>query len=93
MTLNGRFYLNKKATLFLERHTNRPYPSSGGSDNPVLARPLQFRDYLRKHPEAAAEYAALKKELAKKYIQDIESYVDGKTAFVEVANYGGPTIP
>lgn len=52
-------------------------------NNPVLVRPLQFRDYLRRHPDAAAEYASLKKELAKKCIQDMEAYVAGKTEFVE----------
>ena len=52
-------------------------------DNPVLRRPLQFRDYLRKHPGTAAEYGALKEELAKRCGQDIEAYVSGKTEFVE----------
>jgi len=52
-------------------------------ENPVLVRPLQFRDYLRKHPDAALKYAALKKELAKSCGQDMEAYVAGKTRFVE----------
>jgi GrpB-like predicted nucleotidyltransferase (UPF0157 family) len=52
-------------------------------DNPVSVRPLQFRDYLRKHPDAAVEYGALKKELAKRCEQDMEAYVAGKTGFVE----------
>ena len=52
-------------------------------NHPVLVRPLQFRDYLRKHPDAAAEYGALKKQLAKRCGQDMEAYVTGKTGFVE----------
>ena len=52
-------------------------------DNPVLLRPLRFRDYLRRHPEIAEKYGELKKELAKRCGQDIEAYVNGKTAFIE----------
>jgi GrpB-like predicted nucleotidyltransferase (UPF0157 family) len=52
-------------------------------DDAVLVRPLQFRDYLRKHPDAAVEYGALKKELAKRCGQEMEAYVAGKTGFVE----------
>jgi GrpB-like predicted nucleotidyltransferase (UPF0157 family) len=53
-------------------------------NNPVLLRPIRFRDFLRKHPEAASEYGELKKELAKSCKQDIDAYVAGKTAFVEM---------
>ena len=42
-----------------------------------------FRDYLRTHADAAAEYAALKRELAVKHPFDREAYIQGKTAFVE----------
>lgn len=52
-------------------------------DNPVLVRPLRFRDYLRKHPDEAMEYESLKKQLAKRCGQDMEAYVTGKTRFVE----------
>jgi GrpB-like predicted nucleotidyltransferase (UPF0157 family) len=43
---------------------------------------LAFRDYLRVHPEAAARYAALKRELAQSYRDDREAYTQAKTAFV-----------
>jgi GrpB-like predicted nucleotidyltransferase (UPF0157 family) len=49
----------------------------------VLVKPLQFRDYLRRHPEAAAEYGVIKRELAKNCVQDIDAYVAGKTGFIE----------
>ena len=52
-------------------------------DHPVLLRPLQFRDYLRKHPDAVEQYGVLKKELAKSCVQDLDAYVAGKTGFVE----------
>jgi GrpB-like predicted nucleotidyltransferase (UPF0157 family) len=40
------------------------------------------RDYLRAHPDAAAEYGALKKRLAEAFPHDIDRYVEGKTDFV-----------
>ncbi len=52
-------------------------------DHPVLLKPLQFRDFLRKHPEAAEEYGILKRELAKSCVQDLDAYVAGKTGFIE----------
>jgi putative glutamine amidotransferase len=45
-------------------------------------RHLAFRDHLRAHPDDAAEYAALKRELAAKHPRDIQTYVDGKSAFI-----------
>ena len=43
---------------------------------------LYFRDYLRAHPEAAAEYAALKQQLAQRFRHDRDAYTDAKGAFV-----------
>jgi GrpB-like predicted nucleotidyltransferase (UPF0157 family) len=47
---------------------------------------LTFRDYLRGHPDAAREYAALKRELARQHggatAASREAYADAKTAFV-----------
>ena len=47
-----------------------------------IVRHLAVRDYLRAHPEDADRYAALKQELATRFPADIESYCDGKDAFV-----------
>jgi GrpB-like predicted nucleotidyltransferase (UPF0157 family) len=44
---------------------------------------LLFRDYLRDHPAIAKEYAQLKQQLAMKYPNDREAYLEGKTEFVE----------
>lgn len=44
---------------------------------------IAFRNYLSSHPETAAEYAALKKELAAKFEHDREAYTDGKSNFIK----------
>jgi GrpB-like predicted nucleotidyltransferase (UPF0157 family) len=43
---------------------------------------LTFRDYLRRHPEAASAYHQLKLDLAREHGPDGQGYVDDKTAFV-----------
>lgn len=43
---------------------------------------LAFRDYLRIHPEAALEYAALKRRLVLEHAGDRVAYTQGKTAFI-----------
>lgn len=45
-------------------------------------RHLLFRDYLRQNPELANEYAALKKQLAKRAWVDVNEYADAKTEFI-----------
>ena len=44
---------------------------------------LAFRDYLRKQPALAAEYADLKVGLAKQFEFDREAYTDAKGPFVQ----------
>ncbi len=44
---------------------------------------ILFRDYLCRHPEDAARYASLKRELAERYSTDRDGYTDGKARFVE----------
>ncbi len=48
-----------------------------------LRRHILFRDYVRSHPEAARDYAALKRSLAERYRDDRLAYTEGKGAFVE----------
>ncbi|WP_100065681.1 GrpB family protein [Miniphocaeibacter massiliensis] len=48
-----------------------------------ILRHLAFRDYLRENEKARAEYGNLKEELAKRYPNDIESYMDGKNEFIK----------
>jgi GrpB-like predicted nucleotidyltransferase (UPF0157 family) len=45
-------------------------------------RHIAFRDHLRAHPEAAAEYAALKRDLAARFGADREGYTEAKTDFI-----------
>jgi GrpB-like predicted nucleotidyltransferase (UPF0157 family) len=47
-----------------------------------LRNHLVLRDYLRIHPVAATQYGTLKMRLAEQYPQNIEAYVQGKTAFI-----------
>jgi len=54
------------------------------TDHPEWDAHLRFRDFLRKQPEAAARYAALKRELAAKHPHDRVAYGEGKTAYVSV---------
>lgn len=51
-------------------------------DNPEIARHLNFCDYMRAHPDEAAAYGRLKEQLARRFPEDMESYVAGKTDFV-----------
>ena len=48
-----------------------------------VERHLAFRDYMLAHPEDAQQYSELKRELAKKYPQDIDGYMDGKDEFIK----------
>jgi GrpB-like predicted nucleotidyltransferase (UPF0157 family) len=43
---------------------------------------LLFRDYLRAHPDAAAAYAGLKRELAAEFGSDRKGYPEAKSDFV-----------
>ena len=45
-------------------------------------RHLAVRDYLRAHPEEAARYEALKRELAERHPADRLGYIQGKEEFV-----------
>jgi GrpB-like predicted nucleotidyltransferase (UPF0157 family) len=65
--------------------------------HPEIARHLAFRDHLRAHPQVAAAYGALKRELARVHGDARQSYQDGKSAFIEdvlrtamAAAYVGP---
>jgi GrpB-like predicted nucleotidyltransferase (UPF0157 family) len=51
-------------------------------DNPEIARHINFRDYLRAHPDDALAYSRLKESLAKKFANDAVSYTDGKSDFI-----------
>ena len=52
------------------------------SGNQELQRHLNFRDYLRDHPESVKEYELLKLELANN-ARTREEYTEGKSEFIE----------
>jgi GrpB-like predicted nucleotidyltransferase (UPF0157 family) len=52
-------------------------------DGAQWTRTLAFRDYLRRHPEAAREYAALKRDLERSHGGERARYSAGKSAFIE----------
>lgn len=54
-----------------------------GSDS--LKNHLALRDYLLAHPEKAAEYSNLKKQLMAEFPENIDKYVEGKTPFIVAA--------
>ena len=49
----------------------------------ILWERLIFRDYLRQHPDEAANYARLKYDLARCYAHDREAYTVGKADYIE----------
>lgn len=53
------------------------------ADSPELRRHIAFRDYLRLHPEAVAEYSRIKEEGAVLYPDDIYRYMEHKAPFIE----------
>lgn len=74
----GRRYLRKGG----DERTHQLHIFCAG-DTANIFRHLAFRDYLRSHPSAREEYAALKTALARRFPYDIQLYCDGKDAFVK----------
>lgn len=63
-------------TGFADRVFNLHVVHPGNDDE------LVFRNWLRTHPEARADYTALKHDLARRYELDRDTYTDAKTTFV-----------
>ena len=51
-------------------------------NSPELRRHVAFREYLRAHPDAVAEYSRVKEEAAALYPDSIEKYMDHKSACI-----------
>jgi GrpB-like predicted nucleotidyltransferase (UPF0157 family) len=47
-----------------------------------LKNQIGVRDHLRTHPDVARVYSELKTELARRFSDDIDRYIDGKTEFI-----------
>lgn len=52
-------------------------------DGPGALKHVAFRDHLRDHPAERDAYAALKRDLARRYRHDREAYTQAKSAFIE----------
>lgn len=52
------------------------------ADSKPHADHVQFRDYLRSHPDVAREYAELKKALVDQHGSDRERYTQAKAEFI-----------
>ena len=77
----GRRYFRKPAgPEFVNRRNVHVHIVETTSD--FWRRHIAFRDYLRRHPEACAEYAALKRRLAAEFGSDREGYTEAKTEFI-----------
>lgn len=44
---------------------------------------IMFRDYMNSHPDKAAEYEKLKKQLASSFPDDRRTYTEGKAEYIE----------
>ena len=73
----GRFYFSKEQAGTRTHHTH-----VCAVGHVEIVEKLAFRDYLRAHPRRAAEYGALKQDLARRYRRDNIGYMHGKDAFI-----------
>jgi GrpB-like predicted nucleotidyltransferase (UPF0157 family) len=48
-----------------------------------IERHIVFRDFMIAHPQVASAYGRIKAQLAERFPEDIDSYVEGKDAFVK----------
>jgi len=65
------------------RSNRTHYLSLCERDSECYRETVAFRDHLRANPEAAAEYEALKRELAEEHPDDRDTYTERKSEFVE----------
>lgn len=76
---------NRKDRLFFTKGAEKKrthYLHIGAIRSGYIENMVIFRDYLRKHKDAAKEYSELKKELAEKYSDKREIYTRKKNKFV-----------
>ncbi|OKH29079.1 GrpB family protein [Chroogloeocystis siderophila] len=78
----SRRYFRKNNTAGVRTHHVHAFEVG----KPEVEKHLAFRDYMIAHLEDAQEYSKLKRELARKYPYDIDSYMDGKHGFIQQMN-------
>jgi GrpB-like predicted nucleotidyltransferase (UPF0157 family) len=72
-----RLFFRRRVGGRRTHHLSLAEPGSG-----FYVRTVLFRDYLRAHPDAVAEYEAVKRELAARFPRDRDAYMRGKTSFI-----------
>ena len=72
------YFVKRTAT---GRRTHHLHMLEVGTDR--YTEMLAFRDYLRVHPDAAAQYAALKRALASRPLPQRGDYTDAKAPFIQ----------
>src|SRR5712692_10764712 len=89
MAAIGYDYLGESALPdqdFFVKSEPRIYPlHCYPAGHPAWDRHLAFRDWLRAHPDGAAAYASLKRELAARFPADALAYTEAKSDFIESA--------
>ncbi|AOW98075.1 hypothetical protein BJP34_00280 [Moorena producens PAL-8-15-08-1] len=75
----GRRYFRKHNEIGIRTHHVHMFEVNSLQ----VERHLAFRDYMIAHPKDAHKYGELKRELAKKYPDNIEAYMDGKDGFIK----------
>lgn len=73
----GRRYFSRVIDTI---HTHHVHAFQSG--HPEIARVLNFRDYLRVHPDEARAYSHLKEGLAQNFRTDPEGYTNAKSEFI-----------
>ena len=73
----GRFYFSKDTD---GKRTHHVHACAVGHSE--IRDKLAFRDYLRSHPQVAAQYGAMKQQLAIEHRHDNVGYMRGKEAFI-----------
>lgn len=74
----GRRFFSKGGDNHRTHHIHAFEP-----DSVEVTKHLDFRDYLRTHPDDAQAYADLKIQVAEDNPHDIWGYMDGKHAFIQ----------
>jgi GrpB-like predicted nucleotidyltransferase (UPF0157 family) len=80
--ISGRRYFRKNDAAGVRTHHVHTFEVN----TPEVEKHLIFRDYMTAHQEEAQRYSELKCELARKYPDDIDRYVEGKAEFIQGIN-------
>lgn len=91
MTSSGYIHMKEQTDhlMFVKGYTPEGFKGQcyhihmGPKEQESLWERLYFKDYLILNPTVAAEYAALKKGLSKKFKYDRDAYTEAKTEFIK----------